>query len=163
MKARRVKVDPAAPFEPALRRTLSVRLGEMDGFVGEAQDPAAVTALHDLRIAVKRVRYVLEVAEPVLPGAGRSLKVAKEVQELLGEIHDCDELLPVVEEHVMRLREEDALAAGEGRALPNRRKYRGLEAVRAHTVARRQALHAEFVAMWPKLRRKLDLLDAVAA
>lgn len=163
MKARRVKIDPAAPFEAAIRKTLAVRLDELDGFADGAHDPAAVTALHDLRIAVKRVRYVLEVAEPVLPGAARSVKAAKQAQDLLGDIHDCDELLPVVSGHVARLRSEDAQAAAAGRPLPNRRRYRGLEAVRAHTTARRDALHAEFVARWPKLRRRLDAHEAVAA
>ena len=161
MKARRVKVDANAPFEDAIRTTLSVRLEEVDAFADDALDPAEVTALHDLRIAIKRVRYVLEVAEPVLPGAGRSLKGAKEAQELLGEIHDCDELLPVIERHIARLRDEDALAAVEGRPLPNRRKYRGLEAVRARTVARRATLHGEFVANWRKLRRKLEIREPV--
>lgn len=163
MKARRIKVDPDSPFEAAIRKTLSVRLDEMDGFADDAQDPAAVAALHDLRIALKRVRYVLEVAQPVLPGAARSVKAAKQAQDLLGEVHDCDELLPLVAEHVERLRAEDARAAGEGRPLPNRRRYRGLEAVRAHTVARREALLAEFVARWPKLRAGLDVRERAAA
>ncbi len=55
-------------------------------------------ALHDMRIAAKRLRYVLEAdrrraSAPTPPPAA---KRAKELQDLLGEIHDCDEMLPRV-------------------------------------------------------------------
>jgi CHAD domain-containing protein len=162
MRARKVRVDPDGSFEDGLRTLLSVRLGELDSFAAAAQDPAEVEALHDMRIAAKRVRYVLEVAEPIAPDAKRGAKAARRLQDLLGEIHDCDELMPMLRQHVKRLREEDAAAASAGEPLPNRRKYRGLEALRAHTLARRAGLHERFVGEWPKLRRALDVRDEVA-
>ena len=163
MKARKVKLDPDASFEEGLRKTLAVRVRELDSFAGAAQDPAEDKALHNMRIAAKRVRYVLEVAEPVLPAAKRGVTAAKKLQDVLGEIHDCDELLPVIERHVARLRDEDTAAAIAGEALPNRRKYRGLEALRAHTLARRVRMHEEFVARWPRLRKALGAAEAVKA
>ena len=156
MKARKVKLDPDAAFADGIGRLLAVRLDEMDSFSRAAQDPGEVEALHDLRIAAKRVRYLLEVAEPITPDAKPRVRAAKRLQDLLGNIHDCDELLPLVDRHLEGLREEDAAAAADGEPLPHRRKYRGLEAVRAHTLARRQELHAEFVKRWPKLRRGLE-------
>ena len=163
MKARKVKLDPDASFEEGLRKTLAIRVGELDSFADAAQDPAEERALHDMRIAAKRVRYVLEVSEPVLPAAKRGVTAAKKLQDLLGEIHDCDELLPVIERHVARLRDEDTAAALAGEALPNRRKYRGLEALRAHTLARRARMHEEFVARWPRLRKAVGGAEAVTA
>lgn len=163
MKARKVSVDPDAPFGEMIERILAVRMKELDSFADAAQPPENAEELHDMRIAAKRVRYVLELAEPVLPGAKPGAKAAKRLQDLLGEIHDCDELLPLVRRHVKRLRAEDAAAAKAGEPLSNRRKYRGLEALRAHTVARRAALHGEFVAAWPKLRKGLDARKQVAA
>jgi CHAD domain-containing protein len=163
MKARKVKLDPEASFEQGLRKTLAVRISELDSFADAAQDPAEVEALHDMRIAAKRVRYVLEVSEPVLPGAKGGVTAAKKLQDVLGEIHDCDELLPVIKKHVARLRDEDTAAAIAGDALPNRRKYRGLEALRAHTLARRARMHREFVARWPKLRKVIDPARVVKA
>lgn len=160
MKARKVRIDSDAPFGVCLDEILTVRLDELDSFAGAAEDPGQVEALHDMRIAAKRVRYVLEVAEPVAPATTPRVKAARRLQELLGEIHDWDELLPVIDAHADRLREEDVAAARAGEPLPHRRKYRGLEALRAHTVARRAALHDEFVARWPKLRRKLHSAHA---
>ena len=163
MKARKISVDPDAPFGETVDRILAVRMKELDSFADAAQAAENVEELHDMRIAAKRVRYVLELGEPVLPGAKARGKAAKQLQDLLGEIHDCDELLPLVRRHAKRLRTEDAQAAGAGEPLPNRRKYRGLEALRAHTVARRAALHADFVSAWPKLRKGLDARKQVAA
>jgi CHAD domain-containing protein len=120
-----------------------------------------------MRIAAKRLRYVLELAEPVLgPPARRGAKEAERIQELLGEIHDCDEGVPRIEAHVDRLRREDAVAmardAGRGakdlepralREAPNRRAYAGLEGYIAYLQARRDVLHAEFVRYWTRLQR----------
>ena len=149
MKARKVKVDPDAPLGESLLAILAVRLDELYSFdAGEADQ------LHDLRIAAKRVRYILEAAEPVFgEPAARGVKTMKQVQDLLGDINDCDELLPLVDHHTQRLRDEDAAAATAGEQLPNRRKYRGLEALRAHTVAERERLYARFARKWAKLER----------
>ena len=162
MKARKVKLDPEATFDEGVRKTLAVRMEELDSFADAAQDSANSDALHDMRIAAKRVRYVLEVSDPVLADAKTGVRAAKKIQDLLGELHDCDELVPVIDAHVARLRDEDVAAAVAGDALPNRRKYRGLEALRAHTLARRANLHSEFVSRWPKLRKTLDV-EAVKA
>lgn len=149
MKARKVRIDPGAPLGESLLATLSVRLDEMYSF-----DPADPNDLHDLRIAAKRVRYILEAAEPVFgEPAARGVKTMKQVQDLLGEIHDCEELLPLVARHQEKLREEDAAAARAGEQLPNRRKYRGLEALRARTVAEREQLHTRFARKWAKLEK----------
>jgi CHAD domain-containing protein len=147
VKARPVKVDPDVALGDAIRTTLGVRLDELYSF-----DPGRPDELHDLRIAAKRVRYILETAEPVFgKPAARGVKTMKQVQDLLGEINDCDELLPLVEAHAEKLRAEDAAAATGGEELPNRRKYRGLEALRAHTIAQRQRLSDRFARKWAKL------------
>ena len=158
MKARKVKLDCDAPLGESLLAILSVRLDELYSF-----DPSHPGDLHDMRIAAKRVRYILEAAEPVFgePAAG-GVKTMKQLQDILGDIHDCDELLPLVAEHTMRLRAEDAAAAAAGTQLPNRRKYRGLEALRAHLAAERGRLYDRFVRKWSKLdsdgfRARLEL------
>jgi CHAD domain-containing protein len=158
VKPRKVKLDPDGPLGESLLAILSVRLDELYSF-----DPGDPANLHDMRIAAKRVRYILESAEPVFgEPAARGVKTMEQVQDQLGEINDCDELLPLVERHVEKLRAEDAVAAGQGTPLPNRRKYRGLEALRAHTVADRERLYARFGRKWAKLerdafRRKLEV------
>jgi CHAD domain-containing protein len=168
MKARKVKgLDADMPLDRALRRIAETRLGELHSFAGAVHDPGAVRELHDMRIAAKRLRYVLEMAEPVLGEAAKhGAKRARKLQDLLGEIHDCDEHLPLVLAHVERLREEDAAAVratargaaadldpGAARAAPNRRRYAGLEALAAYLRARREVLYRSFVREWARLEK----------
>ena len=90
MKARKIKhLDPAAPFGANAVRIVSVRTQEVLDLGARAQDPRHVKPLHDLRIAVKRLRYLLELTGPEAP-----VKQLKRLQDLLGEIHDCDVQLP---------------------------------------------------------------------
>lgn len=167
MKARKVKgLDPDGTLAANAVKIAATRLDEMYSFAGAAQDPSEVKALHDMRIAAKRVRYLLELMTPCLGApAKRGAKRAKALQTLLGEIHDCDEMLPLVRAHVKRLRAEDAAAirtvAGDAkdlepqaaRSTPNRTRYRGLESLHAYLQARRAVLYARFLREWADLER----------
>ena len=168
MKARKVSgLDPAGPLERNLRRIVEVRLDELRSFAPDGAAPSSAGDLHDMRIAAKRLRYVLEMAEPVFGApARRGAKEARRIQDLLGEIHDCDEGVPRVEAHVERLRGDDAVAmaaaAGRGakdvdpaaiRDAPHRREYAGLVSYVAYLQARRDVLYAEFVRYWRGLER----------
>jgi CHAD domain-containing protein len=168
VKARRVKrLSAEMPLDAALQRIAETRLGEVHSFESASRHPDAVEELHDMRIAAKRLRYVLEMSEPLLGAkAKRGAKQARRLQDLLGEIHDCDEHLPLVERHINRLREEDAAvvaaAAKRGaadldpaaaREAPHRRHYAGLEALAAYLKARRAVLYRRFVREWARLEK----------
>jgi CHAD domain-containing protein len=169
VKARKVKgLGPDGPLVENACRTVLVRLDELHQFTPAVLDPADQGALHDMRIAAKRLRYLLELTGPCFgPQAARGAKVAKRLQTLLGDIHDCDEMLPRVEAHLDRLRSEDAAAVqqtGEegaedldpdaGRAAAHGPKYRGLEALRAYLTARRAVLYSRFLVEWADLRHE---------
>ena len=170
MKARRVKkLDPEMPLADAAERIIRVRLDELHSFVPAALDPAQAEALHDLRIAAKRVRYLLEVTGPCFgPYAVTAGKRARDIQNLVGEIHDCDVHLPEVLSLLSELRAHDAAElrrlAGEDGApdldpglsarAPHRAAYRGLEVLAAHLQARRGLLFERFLDLWRKLERQ---------
>jgi hypothetical protein len=165
MRARKVKgLDPEGAFRENARRIVEVRATEVHSFSPAVLDPRNVEALHDMRIATKRLRYVLELTAPLFgEPAERGAKQAKKLQDLLGEIHDCDVTIPRVERHIARLRLEDAAtlreAAGHdasdldpkaARDAPNRLLYRGLEALVAYLRARRDVLYASFIREWER-------------
>jgi CHAD domain-containing protein len=126
MKARKVKgLDPEEPFAEAAKRIAQVREEELRSFWPAARDREAVEALHDMRIAAKRLRYVLELATPALGSEAHArAKQARELQDVLGEIHDCDVMLPLLDGH---------------KALTDRFQ------------ARRERLRADFLDMWGRM------------
>lgn len=100
MKARQVEdLDPRAPLRPNAARIVRTRLGELRGFADDALAREASAAQHNMRIAAKRLRYVLEIFGPCI---GEEAKVArdaaKQLQSVLGDLHDCDLILPRVEQ-----------------------------------------------------------------
>jgi CHAD domain-containing protein len=158
VKARKVGgLYPNGPFRENAARIVQTRLDELHGFDPAVRDPDNVTELHDMRIAAKRLRYVLEIVGFAFGAEGRRLEgEAKWLQEVLGEIHDCDVLIPLVDDHVRTLRDADRdhlLVRGlEAQATaPNRVKYRGLEGLVAYLEARRALLYRDFIDHWDRL------------
>jgi CHAD domain-containing protein len=99
VKAREVEgLDPREPLRPNAARIVRTRLNELRGFAGRALAPDAGAAQHDMRIAAKRLRYVLEVVGPCIGEEARvAHRAARELQSVLGDLHDCDLMLPRVE------------------------------------------------------------------
>jgi hypothetical protein len=164
VKARRVKrLDPDGRLDENAARIVAVRLAEVKDLAPKALKPKAATAQHDLRIAAKRLRYVLEVTGFCFGRpADTARRCARDLQDILGEIHDCDVMLPRVLTHLEELRAEDAAVvaerAGEAPDLdpkitaeaPNRTAYRGLEVLAVNLTARRRVLFGNFVRIWEK-------------
>jgi CHAD domain len=168
MKARKVDgLDPDAPLADNAERIVRVRLDELCGFMPQAADPDEVVALHDMRIAAKRLRYILEVTGPCFGSyAKTATKLAKDLQDLLGEIHDCDVQVPETEAFAERLLAADVAAlheaAGKAEDLdpallkqaPHARDHAGLVALEAHLRARRRLLFDRFTELWSEYERK---------
>jgi CHAD domain-containing protein len=95
VKARRVgELDPGAPLRPNAARIVSTRLAELRGFADQALAPDAAAAQHDMRIAAKRLRYVLEIVGPCIGEEAKAAHdAAKRLQSVLGDLHDCDLML----------------------------------------------------------------------
>jgi CHAD domain-containing protein len=92
MKAQRVAgLEGEMPLAEAARRIVAVRAAELYAFVPEALGENASSAMHDMRIAAKRLRYLLELVGFCFGDVGEEARVrARELQDVLGEIHDCD-------------------------------------------------------------------------
>ncbi len=162
MKPRRVKkLDPSQPLADNAARIVRVRLDEMRSLAPRALERGEVRAQHDMRIAAKRLRYVLETTEFCFGRpAGVARKRARDLQNVLGELHDCDVMLPRVRRHLEDLCDADAAAvriwAGDAEDLnpelaahaPHRTSYRGLETLIVYLQARRRLLFDRFRSMW---------------
>jgi len=162
VKPRKVKkLDPTGPMAENAARIVLVRVEELRSFAPRALDPGAAKVQHDMRIAAKRLRYVLEATGFCF---GRPAAVArkrtKEIQDLLGEVHDADVMLPRVAEHRAALIAADAAAVrgltvdaadlepGIAARAPHRTSYRGLDVLEVHLRARRALLFDRFAELW---------------
>jgi CHAD domain-containing protein len=136
MKAQRIEhLEPDIQLGIAARRIVAVRTAELYAFVPEALDPAAVTAMHDMRIAAKRLRYVLELVGFCFGEVGAEAQGrARELQDVLGEIHDCDVMLARI-------------------AVIRDREPRGFDALAARFRAERAEQVARFGELWAAIER----------
>jgi hypothetical protein len=143
-----------------------VRLEELRSFAPKALKPDRRKQQHDMRIAAKRLRYVLEATEFCFGRAGPAARRrARDLQEILGELHDCDVMLPRAERHLAKLRAADvasirALAGdaedvdpGLAARAPHRTSYRGLEILITYLQARRELLFDRFRTFWAEQER----------
>jgi CHAD domain-containing protein len=143
VKARKVKgLKADMRLDDAAQRIVAVRLDELCGFMPAAADPDEVQTLHDMRIAAKRLRYVLELTDFCFgPYAAKAAKRARQLQDLIGEIHDCDVTLPRVQALLDEVGPDDP-------ATP------GLEAIAHRVRERRKHLFHDFRHLWRKLSRE---------
>jgi hypothetical protein len=156
------KLDPTRSLGENAARIVQVRLDEMQGLAPRAL-AGKMKAQHDMRIAAKRLRYVLEVTGFVFgKPADTARRRARDLQDILGEIHDCDVMLPRVRQHQERLQQRDAAAirssAGQAPDLDprlaararHRTAYRGLDVLAVYLEARRELLEDRFADFWKR-------------
>jgi CHAD domain-containing protein len=106
-----------------------------------------VAELHEMRVVAKRLRYTLEIFAPLYPDRYEALiTVVKEMQELLGGIHDADvwiDFLPrFTEEERIRTRQYYNTTRPMARLMP------GIAYLRDTHQKERERLYKEFLRSW---------------
>jgi CHAD domain-containing protein len=145
VKARVVRtLDPEMGLEQAARQIVAVRADEVYSLANRAVVGRDPVALHDMRIAAKRLRYVLELVGFCLGQvAGEAEARMRELQTLIGDIHDCDVLL----ERLTRLDQTEST---------------GIRKLAARLSRRRSKLFAQFVALWSTIETS-ELRERIVA
>src|ERR687886_307202 len=115
-KARDVPLHPDEPFEVAARRVVAARADELFEHSDGVLDTEDIERVHDMRVATRRLRAVLEIFAPCFPAAPfkAALRDVKGLADALGERRDPDVHLEAmrafggVEPLVEHLRERQA-------------------------------------------------------
>jgi triphosphatase len=146
--------DCEEPFARVAVRVLEVRAMEVFAHVDRVLDLEDVEPVHDMRVAIRRLRAALEIFEPCFPSKRyrRAMKRVKALSDVLGERRDRDVAIALLEE------------VGEGVAEGERAAFAAaLERLRKEQWAANEAL-APAVAptRLKKLRRRLDELAKAA-
>jgi hypothetical protein len=102
-------IDADAPVLENARRVLAVRIAEFYSYEPVVPDPELSEALHDMRIAAKRLRYTLELFRGEFGKTGdRQIERVKAVQEALGDLHDHDVRIEMIGDELSRLMVEQS-------------------------------------------------------
>jgi CHAD domain-containing protein len=152
-----VQTEPSIESFAGVLRTVAVEQAiELDALLGAIQHTADEAA-HRARIAAKRLRYVVEPVRSTLAGGGELISRLKVLQDLLGELHDLQELEKVVRTAVSTAAAERAeqlldvtLAEPSAAGPPPRRRCRksGLVAIAKRIRAREADLFATLRKDW---------------
>lgn len=166
-------VDRAEQFRPLetlpaeALELVSRRLARLRRDAAECLEADGIKAKHRMRVAAERLRYSLELTGDALGSqAHTARRAARGLQEILGEIRDCDLSIPPARNMITTLEDEDVatlLERARGsrdldpvlvQAAPNRAAYRGLELVTVHLKTRRQMLFDRFKRLWLEQSRQ---------
>ncbi len=154
-----VQTDPSIhdeSFAGTLRTATMDQARELDQLLGEIQHTEDEVA-HRARIAAKRLRYVVEPVRSTLAGGSEVISRLKVIQDLLGELHDLQELEKAVRAAIGTAAAERAeqlldasLAEPAPTGRPPRRRGRqsGLVAIAKRIRAREADLFATLRKEW---------------
>jgi CHAD domain-containing protein len=105
---KRKRSDPT-PFMKVSREIIRDRLKEFEKRSNGLFKPLDVVALHDLRIATKRLRYAIELLGPCFDRSiSAHAKRAARLQGALGDLHDCDSWILNLGDEIVPARKEKA-------------------------------------------------------
>ena len=172
-------IDPDGTVLENARRVIAVRIAEFYSYEPIVPYPELSTALHDLRIAAKRLRYSLELFQPQFGSEGkRQIERIKAIQEALGDLHDHDvriamigdELSQAMLERSHQMREEIAEAAPDDMATiaaaalrpPPDDPRRGLIALLGREHVARRGAYERFRTAWEEFAKQGMRGDLVA-
>jgi CHAD domain-containing protein len=138
------------PTVAALR--IESRLSAMRSYEPWVTHADAVAEHHAMRIAAKKLRYTMEVYGPAYRlGLEKPYARVKKVQEILGELHDCDVWI----DHVARLllRERGRMRSQNDEKRPDTVTLGSLRLFLQDRERERVLLHRHFMRYWQSLIR----------
>ena len=92
-------IEPDATFREAAASAIEVRADEVFAFRDRALDTSDIEGVHDMRVATRRLRAVMEIFAVCFPKEQhrRALKEVKELADTLGERRDPDVMIDGLE------------------------------------------------------------------
>jgi CHAD domain-containing protein len=102
-------ITPEATFREAAASAVEVRAEEVFSFRDRALDTGDIEGVHDMRVATRRLRAVMEIFAVCFPKQQhrRALKEIKELADVLGERRDPDVMIDGLEKIAKKLAPSD--------------------------------------------------------
>jgi CHAD domain-containing protein len=102
-------ITPDATFREAAASAVEVRAEEVFSFRDRALDTGDIEGVHDMRVATRRLRAVMEIFAVCFPKQQhrRALNEVKELADVLGERRDPDVMIDGLEDVAKKLASGD--------------------------------------------------------
>ena len=151
MRATR-KRPPLQGISPVAALRIGKRLSVLLSYDPWVLHPEAVAEHHATRIAAKKLRYTMEIYGPVYRNnLAKPLARVKKMQEILGDIHDCDVWIDQI--ITLLLRERTLLRSGKSTKRPDTTTLSSLQVLLRDREAERKRRYRQFVRYWQALAR----------
>ena len=157
---RGVDVKSTFVFHQAEQHVLS-RLDDLLAYQTSLADPEDQAQHHAMRIAAKQLRYTMEICKPVYDGQlDEFTATVKQVQTLLGNVHDCDVWIEHLDELLQEERQRiDRYYGHDG---PLGRLGVGIDHLRQERHQERRRVFQALVEYWQRLAEQ-DVWDNLAS
>ncbi|MBN2580750.1 MAG: CHAD domain-containing protein [Pirellulales bacterium] len=144
-----VRVQSPYAFLQA-ERNVTDRQEELLAFRDCVEQPENAERHHAMRIALKRLRYTMEISRPLYDKRlDPCLEKVKRLQTLLGDLHDCDVWQDRLDDFTAS--ETRRIVASYGHTRPFERLQPGVDFLRENRRRQREELFREFAAFWREL------------
>jgi len=128
------------------------QLAYLLSFTPWVNHPDAIAEHHAMRIAAKRLRYTMEVyAQLYRLGLKKHTRRIAQIQEMLGNLHDCDVWIDKVTRILLKERSRFRPVNESNR--PSSMEITGLKVFLGNREKERTALYRKFVRYWGSLDR----------
>ena len=135
-------IQPQSSYRWNAQVILAVKVEEVYSWVESIRDPDKIKELHNLRISIKRLRYSMEFFATNYGEEFQDfLKILADLQEQLGDIHDCDVVEMVLTDYLQALPDQ---GDAETDAI-------GINALLLRYRETREAKHQAFLQRWETL------------
>ena len=132
------------------QEAVRARLGDLVSYESYVSQPDCVAQMHEMRIAAKRLRYTLEIFQPVFGSPIKPfIRSAKQFQTLTGDLHDMDVWLVRLPRFIDDEKARTLEFFGHSRGF--KRVRAGLDLLLEHCAATRESVYGHCVRQWDQL------------
>ncbi len=152
-KARSIRKKPS-PYgiAPVAATRIARRLDLLLSHEQWVHNPDAIAEHHAIRIAAKKLRYTMEIYAPLYRrGLKKTLRRIKKIQEILGDLHDCDVWIDMVMAMLLKERQ----SSSEMNTVKNTQvsKVTSYKHFLSEREKERKIIYRRFVRYWDSLGR----------
>lgn len=122
-------------------------------FVPFINDPNNVEDLHNMRIAIKNLRYTTELFTDIYSDLTSFIETFKTFQDYLGNIHDCDVWLEDLDSFAVK--EQYRVLRFYGKSTPFNLMKPGLNFLKTEISKTRDNLYIDFINHWNNISKDL--------